>query len=240
MTKIEYFGKSLLIDKKIAVVGDLHLGFEQVMRDSGIFVLVDIVNEIKSDIENLFNEIGNVEKVVLLGDLKHEFGKISMDERKEIGEIMNLLRRKSKEIIVIKGNHDVITNYLIDELKNVEFVDYYLYGDKNKIAFVHGDKDFPEINDKDVKNWVMGHGHPAIVLEHGPKKEKYKCFLEGKFKDKKIIVVPSFFSFNEGTDVLGGYSLGLAWDFDFNKFDIKIVQEDSLKILDFGKLKKIN
>jgi len=235
--EIEFVGKCLLIDKKILVIGDLHLGFGEALRESGVMLPVDIFEDVIRDLDLIFGRVGGVEKVVVLGDIKHEFGKVMMDEWKEVGEIMNYLRRKSKEVVVVKGNHDAIAGSIVEGLERVSFVDYYLLGD---LVFLHGDRDFPEIHGRGVRVWIMGHGHPAIVLEDdvGVKKEKYKCFLEGKFKGKSIIIVPSFSSVNEGTDVLGDWSLGFAWDFNLKKFDVRVVG-DGLSVLGFGKLGKI-
>ena len=235
MNRIEFIGKCLLIDKKILVIGDLHLGYEGSMRESGYMIPSGLYKQTIEDLDLIFERVGEVDKVILLGDVKHEFGKIQRDEWREIGEILNYLRMKAKKVIIVKGNHDVIINSVIKDLDRVDLIDYCIIGNT---AFLHGDKDFSKVNEKGIKMWVIAHGHPAITLyeEKGSKKEKYKCFLEGKYKGKKIIIIPSFFGVNEGTDVLGGFDLGIAWKFNLKKFKIKIIDENSLKVLDFGKL----
>ena len=238
--KIEFIGKSLLIDNKILVIGDLHLGYEGSLRESGYRIPFNIFEKILEDLDLIFEGVGKVDKVVLLGDVKHVFGKYAEDEWKEIGEVMNYLRRKVKEVIIVKGNHDAIIDSMIKKFDKVKLVNYYLWKD---FAFLHGDKDFKEAHGNVVKNWIIGHAHPAIILHEkggGVKKEKYKCFLEGKFRGKKVIIVPSFFDVNEGTDVRS-YDLGLAWKFNLNKFEVKVVgeSEGGLESLDFGKLGKL-
>ena len=96
---------------------------------------------------------------------------------------------------------------------------------------------FKEINDAKIKYWILGHGHPAVTLQDGAKKEKYKCFLAGKFKGRNIIVLPSFFPLVEGSDARD-FDLGFAWDFRLENFDVRIVG-DNLEVLDFGKLGKL-
>jgi len=238
--KIEYIGKTLLIEhekQKILVVGDLHLGFEESLRESGVMLPLNIFKEVISDFDKIFERVGGVDKVILLGDIKHEFIKFRQEAIGEIGEVFNYLRRKAKEVVIVKGNHDVVIDSLVSYIERVDLVDYYFIGDA---VFLHGDKDFPEIHDKSVRTWIVGHGHPAITLyeDQGAKKEKYKCFLVGKYKNKKIIVVPSFFDVNIGTDPRD-FNMGFGWDFKLGGFDVKIVQDESLKVLDFGKLKKI-
>jgi metallophosphoesterase superfamily enzyme len=69
------------------------------------------------------------------------------------------------------------------------------------------------------------------------KEEKYKCFLEGKWRKRKIIIVPSFAEHREGSDPRD-FSLNLAWDFDVERFRVWIIggQEE---VLDFGVLGKL-
>jgi len=90
----------------------------------------------------------------------------------------------------------------------------------------------------------MGHLHPATYLTDKIgciKKEKYKCFLIGKWKNKKIIILPSFFSLIEGTDIEQDKDYGKNKYKDFSiipkkklkKFNIFIVGKD--KIYEFKK-----
>lgn len=248
--KIEFIGKCLLVssgEERVLVIGDLHLGYEESLRRGGLMLPLKIMERVKGDLKRVFESVGKVNKVVVLGDLKHVFGGISMDDRKEIGEVMNFLRDWCEEVIVIKGNHDKSTSFLIGDLEGVKFVDYYLwesFKEEKKIAFLHGDRNFEEIYEEGIEMWVVGHAHPAIVLEEikGSKKEKYKCFLDGKFEERRVIIVPSFFDVNEGTDVLSEFGvrgLGLAWNFDLGEFVVKIVQDKGLDVYNFGKLKKL-
>ena len=106
----------------------------------------------------------------------------------------------------------------------------------------------------------MGHGHPAVSLSEGVKKEKYKCFLVGKYSKagngkRDVIIVLSFFPLVEGTDPRdvanrssqtfgsrgepSGFDMGFAWKFNLNNFDVKFVGK-GLEVLDFGRLSDIN
>jgi metallophosphoesterase superfamily enzyme len=86
------------------------------------------------------------------------------------------------------------------------FKDYPLYNfyTENEIAFAHGDIKIPELfNNKNIRTIVISHIHPAVLIKDsaGIKKEKYKCFLIGNYKKKKIIILPSFFSMTEGSEM---------------------------------------
>lgn len=233
---LEYVGKCLLIKTKkvkILVIGDLHLGYEGSLRQSGIMVPVSLSKQVMEDFEKIISKIGVVDKIIILGDVKHEFGKILKEEWNGITNFLEHVKNKCKELIVIEGNHDKILNPI---LKKLEIVgkDYFIW---ENFCFFHGDKSFEIINSKKIKYWIIGHGHPAINLQDEIKKEKYKCFLIGKYKKKNIIIVPSFFPLFEGTDPRD-FNLGLFKDFELNNFEVKIVGEN-LEVLNFGKLGKI-
>ncbi|MDP4038999.1 MAG: metallophosphoesterase [Candidatus Pacearchaeota archaeon] len=241
----KYIGKVLLIEdgeERILVIGDLHLGYEGSLRSSGLMIPLDLYKLVMGDFEEIFKYLGSenvkLDKIVLLGDLKHEFGSILKEEWDYIGRVLIYLRKKCGELIVIEGNHDKILQPI---LKNVNAVgnDYFIWGE---IAFMHGDKSFKELEKKEIKCWVMGHGHPAVTITDGTKKEKYKCFLEGEYKlkrgvKKRVIVVPSFFPLIEGTDARD-FDLGFAWNFSLKNFNVRIVG-DNLEVFEFGKLGKI-
>src|SRR3989338_5426397 len=65
MTKIEYIGKTLLIEingKKILVVGDLHLGYEEALNRVGVFVSRKLFDEVIEDFERIFGRIKEIAK----------------------------------------------------------------------------------------------------------------------------------------------------------------------------------
>jgi len=108
---------------------------------------------------------------------------------------------------------------------------------KNELAFLHGDKRFPEILNKNIKMLVLGHKHSAVTLEKESKKERYKCFLVGKWKDKDVLILPSFFPLVEGSDVQIT-DTNLALDVDLKKFGVYIPVPGETRVLEFKRLKK--
>ncbi len=235
--KINYIGKCLLLDEndeRILVLGDLHLGYEGAMRRSGVMIPVKLYDKCVRDFREVINYVGRVEKIVVLGDLKHEFGYILDEEWNNISNFLKLLGEYCDELVIIEGNHDPI---LFPVLKKIGAVGVESYCWKEFI-FTHGDKDLSRLYDKKVKYWIFGHGHPALILREGVNRESYKCFLKGSYKNKKIILVPSFFPLIMGTDARE-FDLGYPFDFKIDKFEV-IVVEDNLKNLKFGKLKNIN
>ncbi len=187
-------------EKGILVIGDLHIGYDYSLIQSGILIPERQVKEIIGDLKVTFSKIKkkgyDLKKIVFLGDIKHSFS-YEPKERNEFHEVLEFLRGVLPEenIILIKGNHDTI-DYTFEGLMK----EYYLEGD---MAFLHGNKSFPEIFDKKIKIIVMGHLHPSIILEEKPgvKKEDFKCFLQGRYKKKTFLVVPSFLNIIEGSNV---------------------------------------
>jgi len=237
MNKIDYAGKCLLVKtdgKKLLVIGDLHLGFEEALNRSGVFVSRKMFEEMVEYLDSVFARTGQVDEVVLLGDVKHVFGSVLKQEWQDVLGLFDYLKDKCDKVIIVKGNHDAILEPIVKQRENVELLDYYVVGE---FCFVHGDKSFDEMFDKDVKTWIMGHAHPAVKISEkgGAKVEKYKCFLVGKYKRKNVVVVPSFAEHSEGSDPREN-DLGLAWDFNLKRFNVKVVLGEKLEVLDFGKL----
>ena len=198
--RYKFVDKTLFFPNEgILVIGDLHLGYDYMLRQSGILIPERQIKEIIHDLKEIFKKIKNInhkiKKIVFLGDITHAFG-YEFQERDEFFEIIDFLKKEIPEekIILIKGNHDTM------DYKHGKMKDCYV---DESISFIHGHKAFPEIFDKKIRFIISGHLHPSITLEERPgvKKEAYKCFLEGKYKDKVFIILPSFFSFIEGTPV---------------------------------------
>jgi len=233
---IQFVGKCLLIVKegeKILVIGDLHLGYEEILNEMGMFISRKMFDDMVDYFDKLIRKTGKIDRVILLGDVKHAFGSIQKQERSDFLRLLDYF--KDVEIVIVKGNHDKLLVYMLKEKKGVSLVDYYIWKD---FCFMHGDRDFLENYDKKIKYWILGHGHPAIKISDGVKMEKYKCFLEGMYKGKKIIILPSFFAYSEGSEVREN-DLGLIWNFQFNKFRVRVVSGDKFEVLDFGKLRKL-
>ncbi len=245
MKKIEsciFIGKTIFFPKQgIIAIGDLHLGFEYMLQKSGVLVPERQIAEIKEELKTIFNEIEEkkfkLKKIVFIGDIKHSFS-YEWKEKNYLKEILKFLEEyvKEKDIILIKGNHDTIDYSYKNKLQN-----YFV---KEGIAFTHGHKLFPKVFDEKVKTIVMGHLHPSVILSDKQKikKEKYKCFLIGKFKGKEIIILPSFLSTVEGTVINkleGEYEdyFSIIPKKRLMNFDVYIIGKK--EVYNFGKIKAL-
>ncbi len=209
------------------VISDLHIGIEESLNKKGILIPRFQFKEIMNKLEKIFEKI-NVKKIIINGDFKHEFGEISEQEWRNCLKIIDYLLDKG-DVVIVKGNHDVLLKPIINK-RNVKIVDYFIIDD---VAFLHGNKIIKNIK---AKTLVIGDVHSAITLKKGIRKEKYKCFLIGKWKNKKIIVVPAFSSLSEGIDV-SNLDKDNPYLEDIKNFEVYIVED---KVYNFGLLKNIN
>lgn len=232
-------------EKKILIVGDLHLGYEEYLNEMGWSFPKTQVQATIEVFERIFKKIGKVKEIIILGDIKHYFGGVLASEMRDVDKIFNLLKgnlEKDGRIIIIKGNHDAILEPVVRNYNYVELKDFY---ELENILFIHGDKEsFSKIgldfysNTRKRLLCVIGHFHPAIIISRGAKAEKYRCFLYGKSKElkKEVIIVPSFFPLVEGTDV--SKETRLEGRIDVANFEVFAIDETG-EVYDFGKVKEL-
>ena len=234
---IEIIDLALYLKKhKALIIADLHIGYEEELRKKGILV----PRFQFKDTFNMLSKILNKTKpklIIVNGDLKHEFGTISEQEWRETLKILDLLTEHGK-VILIRGNHDNILGPIARK-RNVEIKEHYKIND---VLILHGNKIPDNKLLKDIKTIVIGHEHPAVSLRDKTRAEKFKCFLKGKWKRKTLIVMPSFITATEGTDILNeGQDIlkkKLISPFltNINNFEIFIVED---KVYRFGKVRSI-
>jgi putative SbcD/Mre11-related phosphoesterase len=233
--KYKFIDKALWFPReKILVISDLHIGHEEAMNRAGIFLPRVQFKQIMQDLRKIFEIVGSVEEIIVLGDLKHEFGKISDQEWSETLKVLDFLLEKSKKVVLIKGNHDTVLGR-IAEKKGIEIKNYYIRGEK---VFAHGHKLFPEMMDRKIRTFILGHRHPAVIISDKYKKERYKCFLVGKWRGKNVVILPSFFPLIEGTDIVNTEENNLLFipESKLKSFEVYVIGE---KVYDFGKLRKL-
>jgi len=167
------------------VIADVHLGFESSISESGIYVPR---RQLAKTLETLDEMIKTTKpaRVIINGDLKHDFSRLLRQEREEIVKLIDFLRSKGvSEIIVIRGNHDNYVSLVLKDL-GVNLVDKLII---DKIMITHGHELF-DPKKYDVKTIIIGHEHPSISLrdELGIA-YKFQCFLKGKLITNHEIVV---------------------------------------------------
>jgi len=223
-----------LPEHKIFVISDIHIGYEESLNRQGILIPRNNYNDLLLRLEKTLEGIKKkniIEKIVINGDLIHEFGKISKKEKDLINRFVKFLSDYGS-VILIEGNHDKALKYFVNE--KIILKDSLVLGE---ILIIHGDKTISKDLLKKIKTIIIGHEHPAITITSGSRVEKYKCFLKGKYEHKDLIVMPSCNLFIEGTDVLREKMLSpLLKNNNILNFEAYIVED---KIYDFGKIKNL-
>jgi uncharacterized protein len=215
--------------EKMLAIGDLHIGQEEELNNFGILVPRKNFKKIMLELDFIIKKTKKLNKIILLGDVKHEFGSANNQEWKEILLLIDFLEKNCKELIIIKGNHDnFITNIMnwkkINVLERFEFGDY---------CFCHGNKILKTKKEK----IIIGHEHSAITLYDDYKKEKFKCIAKTIFEKKQVVVLPSFNFMSTGTDLL---KEKLISPYLKNAKEFKIWILENRKNFYFGKMKKDN
>jgi hypothetical protein len=179
------------------IASDFHLGYEGAMTKNGMFV--PKVN-LKRIIENLGKALAEsgADRIIIVGDIKHDFSNIESDEFNELYDLMNFLKQRKVSPVLIKGNHDNFVERYSESFKLAVHDQEALIGD---YLFFHGDE-LPRIPKKSPRMLIMGQEHPAISI-NGPvgKREKLRCFLYGKYGKLPMLVLPATGYFSTGTDV---------------------------------------
>ncbi|MDP2750960.1 MAG: metallophosphoesterase [Nanoarchaeota archaeon] len=230
---------------KILVLADTHIGYEESLNKQGVLIPRFQFNEIGHKLEKIFSFLKEknfeIEKVLINGDIKHEFGRISEQEWRHTLQLIDFLSKHANEIILIKGNHDTVLGP-IAEKRNIIVKEHAII---DNILLIHGDS-LPnkalekELKGKKVSAVIIGHEHPAVSLGTMARFEKYKCFLVGEWNKRMLIVQPSFNLVTEGTDIVKESLLSpfLKSNKKFADFKVIVVGED-LKFYDFGSIAKI-
>jgi putative SbcD/Mre11-related phosphoesterase len=235
MKKVIFLEDSVIIND-IYVLTDFHIG----KGDEYGFEINDVIEKLEKNFKTIENII-KIKKIVILGDFKHDFGKIEGWEVNLCLKIIDYLLKKVKKenIIFIKGNHD---NILIPILKKrgLKLYDYYLFMD---IGFLHGDKKIKDVINKS-KLLILGHLHPSITLSDKYKSERFKCFLKGKWKNRWVIIIPSFNPVNFGYDLSGikersNNDFFIISNKELLNFKVMIYNPIDQKVHKFEELKKL-
>jgi hypothetical protein len=224
-----------LEEEHTLIMADTHFGYEEMLNEQGIMVPRMNFQKITEHIQGIFDILGSVKHVVIAGDVKHEFGRISEQEWNEVIDFIRMLEKHASQVTLIKGNHDTI----LGPLGRWEGLQIHeeLYLRKSKTIVLHGHKTSDSNDYKQAKTIIVGHEHPAVTLVEGVRAEQYKCFLKGSYRSKTLIVVPAMNMVVAGTDVLREQLISpFLQQSNLHEFECWIVED---KPYYFGKLKHI-
>lgn len=168
------------------VVADIHLGLEWELEEKGVHIPFPTYTPIIKSLRNMFG-YRSARRLIILGDIKNEFGDINPEEWTQVQDFVNDVRSLGAEPMLVRGNHDNFVRIVLRRL-NVEFQDLPL--SLGKYFLIHGDKEhgLPEAG----SIMLMGHEHPVVSIRNSiGVKHRFKCFLYGRHGGVRIIVLPS-------------------------------------------------
>jgi putative SbcD/Mre11-related phosphoesterase len=181
--------RCLILDEgPTVIIGDLHIGYEKALEGEGIYL-----PRINTDsIRNSLNRIicaHEPKRIVLLGDIKHDFARPPYECRLEVTKLIRMLSAAA-EVIVIKGNHDNFLQNILSDM-DMEVLDH---ADIAGFRLEHGHMD------SGVRPVIIGHEHPSVRISGAMSGSvKLQCFLHSE--EAGVLVIPPFSPFSSGTDL---------------------------------------
>ncbi len=162
-------------EQNLLLIADVHLGKVTHFRKHGSAVPQSVIAE-NFDQLNEVNTYFQPKTICFLGDLFHSY------LNNEWILFSEWVKSMSAKIILIEGNHDVISSLKYEEL-HIDVVDELLF---NNLFLTH----HPEIRDGLFN--IAGHIHPGIRLRGNAKQSlTVSCFV----KKPNQLILPSFGSF---------------------------------------------
>lgn len=224
-------GAIFIKEQATLILADLHIGYEDELIYKGVLLPKTQEKWYKEELTRLCKKY-KPWQIILNGDIKHEFGRISQQEWSGIRQLIEHAQQYA-EVVVVGGNHDNMLEPILRKM-NIPLEGHILLGN---ILIVHGDKEldaFPAA--KRANTVIIGHEHPMLKLVESVKTESVKCYLTGTQNKKDIIVMPAWNPYSTGTDVLRERPLGPLLT-TFGKFSAYAVLEH--EVLAFGLIEEI-
>jgi hypothetical protein len=181
--------RCLVLDEgPTVVIGDLHLGYERALEGEGIYLPRINTGSIRDSLNRIICRY-EPKRIVLLGDIKHDFARAPYECRTEVTRIIRMLT-EAAEVIVVRGNHDNFLQNILSDI-GIELLDFV---DIAGFRLEHGHIDSGK------RPVIIGHEHPSVRISGAMSGSlKLQCFLY--LEDPGVLVIPPFSPFSSGNDV---------------------------------------
>lgn len=191
--EIEIFpgGAALVREDNALVVADMHLGCEASLEHQGMSIPRVQTRKIGEYMRRMIDAI-EPSKVIVAGDLKHNFSRNLNQEWQDVYEFVKTLSGRAP-LEVVKGNHDnylglILREYGVPLLREMR---------SGSVRILHGHE-----GSLTGGLTVMGHIHPSIRLRDAVGASlKDHCFLYNR--ELRVLVLPALSIVSPGTDVVG-------------------------------------
>jgi len=230
-----------ILEKKILVIADLHIGIESELREMGVHASSQ-TSSMTQRLITLFQTY-KPNNIILLGDIKHNIPSSTSQERADIQRFFTEIHSFGT-IHVLQGNHDGnISKFLAPDILLHPSDGFTI----DNIGFIHGHR-WPNEEVMKSEYIIIGHTHPTIMLTDRLGYKTFKsCWVRGKCRksiltekyptshNPLIIIMPAFNPYCGGIAVNTESIIG-----PFTK--IMNVKESEIYLLDgslLGKIKDI-
>ncbi|MFQ6033842.1 MAG: metallophosphoesterase [Candidatus Bipolaricaulia bacterium] len=242
MEPLEIFPNIWLIDlavhlpeQEALVIADLHLGYEEALHRAGVLVPRQHRRLIEERLMRILEHLEpRPRRLVINGDLKHRFAPLFGDEWREAQKFLEFLRGRFAEVVLLRGNHDVNIEYLVERDSGLKVQDLLR---EDRLLLLHGDRRPRSRELEGAELILIGHEHPAVGLRSvAGRIEIYKAFLLGEYHNKKLLVQPSFNLLVQGSDLARERAISpLISEDGLGEFSVYPVADEG-KIYSFGPL----
>ena len=203
MTVIPILNEPALIVKnsiKVLVIADIHLGIEWELYHRGFSIPSQVEKRKKRICEYLENV--KPDRIVLLGDIKHNVPRTSWQEKKEVPGFLETIAAYAP-VDIVPGNHDGDIEELISGNVTVHGMRGFAL---DGAGYFHGHT-WPGAELLSAKHVVMSHNHPAVRLTdslghaisekvwirtHFIEKSIRDHYADIDWMDPEVIIMPAF------------------------------------------------
>jgi len=147
--------------KKYGIVTDLHIGFEERFKGSGVRIQTS-AREMLEELESVVEE-NKLTDLVIAGDVKSGIDRILQSEWETVPKFLSSLSKKCR-VEIVPGNHDGGLSNLVPENVQLEDVNGILISDS---LIIHGHTR-PLVKFGQCNRILMGHVHPIFQKRGSP------------------------------------------------------------------------
>jgi len=174
--------------ERTVVVADLHIGYESSLEAEGVHIPRIQTAAIRDGLLNIIDRL-SPDRLVVLGDLKHEFGRNLGQETRDVRSVLDAVRDRV-EVVLVKGNHDNFLESIVSRIEVPVVPEYCAAG----VDMVHGHKECGR------RPLVIAHEHPSVRLfDSVGAFIKLPCFA--LLRKERLLVMPAFGPLTSGTDL---------------------------------------
>lgn len=223
-------------DYATLLVSDLHLGLEKELAKKGF--KIPPYSQKMLDRMKTIAEANKLNRVIVVGDVKHSIGKVEDIDWGIIPWFFGALLDVFSAVEVVPGNHDALIRTLLPSRVKLHPSDGTVIGSKERVGIAHGHS-WPSQDVIASRHLVIGHSHFRYEMRDkfgGRSKEAVWLFADydvadllrkaghpaAKRGEGKLIVMPPF------NNLVGGHAINSKGGFDFGP----ILSSGSISVTD--------